>query len=330
MFVDNKTLLDQLMGKDRNAPTFKGISEQWKDPSVCKHNLVDFCPYEILYNTKVSAGNCRGTHSDVAKQQFENSVDSDRVSLTRKYELDLLTQIERIVDNVDTRVRKQLDRIRIHNKAELHFPPEKQKEIDSLNEQISIAMRQVERLAEQGLFDESGILMAKVDEMNAQASTLRKEAEARYFRHETVCSVCSAITVYSASGEDKEELINDHLGGRQHIGMERVRMKIVEIKMKYKLSLNRRDREFTPSIKLKNELKREGMELIIPPEENDNGRVRSRSPSRVSDVGANRKRRPHPRSRRPRSRSPRPSRSRSNNRNRSPSTPRSMVSVSFE
>lgn len=334
MFMDNKALLDQLMGKDRNAPTFKGIAEQWKDPSACKEFLVGFCPYEILYNTKVSVGICRGTHSDVVKQQFENSKDPQKASLNRKYELDLLTHLERIVDNVDSRVRKQMDRIRIHNKAELILPPEKQREIDEMNLQISVSIKQVEKLAEQGLFDDSAILMSKVEELNKRAAELKKDAESRYFKHETVCPLCGAITIYSASGEDKDELINDHLGGRQHIGMERVRMQIIDIKTKYRLSLSRRDREFKPSEKLQIELKREGIEVSRPidvdGEHNpDAQRDRSRSVSAITDRGDVHERH-RARHRRPRSRSPRRSRSRSPRRHRSPSTPRSMVSVTFE
>ena len=332
MFMDNKALLDQLMGKDRNAPTFRGISEQWKDPSVCKHYLVDFCPYEILYNTKVSVGNCRNSHSDVVKQQFESSTDVDKANLARKYELDLLTQLERIIDTVDSRVRKQSERIRIHNKAELRLPIEKQREIDEVNEQISISMRQVERLAEQGLLDESGILMVKVDELNKRASELKSEAEKRYFKHEAVCDTCGAITIYTATGTDKEELINDHLGGRQHLGMEKVRMKVIEIKTRRQLPLSRRDRDFRPSVKLQNEMRREGIELTIPLEAKETypdgiqGRSRSRgaaSPRASRAVGRGQKRPSRHRSRsRDRYHSPA--------RRRSPSTPRSMVSITFE
>lgn len=330
MFMDNKALLDQLMGKDRNAPTFKGISEQWKDPAVCKHYLIDFCPYEVLHNTKVSVGNCRNSHSDVVKQQFDASSDADKPNLARKYEVDLLTHLERIVDTVDSRVRKQSERIRIHNQAVLRLPAEKQREIDEVNDQISISMRQVERLAEQGLLDESGILMVKVDELNKRATDLRTEAEKRYFRHETICETCGAITIYTATGDDKEELINDHLGGRQHLGMEKVRMKVIEIKTRRKLPLSRRDRDFRPSDKLQNELRREGIEVTIPGESknDDNRRHGVLSPSRSGqrDGGDRGNRQHRSQGRRSRSRD----RYKSTSRNRSPSTPRSMVSITFE
>jgi hypothetical protein len=309
MFMDNRALLDQLMGKDRNAPTFKGISEQWKDPSMCKAYILDFCPYELFYNTKVFLGNCRGTHSDVVKHQFDTSSDKDKASLRKKYELDLLTQLERIIDSVDLRVRKQQERVQ-SKIADYRLPAEKQRELDEMNQEISISMKQVERLAEQGIFEESALLMSKVEELTRRAAEFKKQAENRYFKTESVCSVCGAVTVFSLDEHGKEELINDHLRGRQHSGMERVRMKVIELKNRHSLHLSRRDREFEPSESIQHELKREGIEVILPDKQLERSPRNNRSPRR--------------RSRSPRRReSPR-------RRARSPSTPRSMVSVTFE
>jgi len=310
MFMDNRALLDQLMGKDRNAPTFKGISEQWKDPSMCKPYILDFCPYELFYNTKVFLGNCRGTHSDVVKHQFDTSIDKDKAALRKKYELDLLTQLERIVDGVDLKVRKQQERINSRI-ADYRLPADKQSEIDEMNQQISISMKQVEKLAEQGMFDDSASLMSKVEELTKRATEFKKHAENRYFKTESVCSVCGAVTVFSLDEQGKDELINDHLRGRQHSGMERVRMKMIELKNRHKLNLSRRDREFEPSESIQHELKREGIEVIIPDKTVSPSPRPRRSPHRRS------------RSRSRRRNSPR-------RRPRSPSTPRSMASVTFE
>lgn len=310
MFMDNRALLDQLMGKDRNAPTFKGISEQWKDPSMCKAYILDFCPYELFYNTKVFLGNCRSTHSDVVKQQFETSADRDKSALTKKYELDLLTQLERIVDGVDLKVRKQKERINSRI-ADYRLPLDKQKELEEMNQEISISMKQVEKLAEQGMFSESALLMSKVEELTKRSTEFKKQAENRYFKTESVCNVCGAVTVFSLDEQGKDELINDHLRGRQHSGMERVRMKMIELKTKHNLNLSRRDRDFEPSESIQHELKREGIEVIIPEKSTE------RSPPRHF-------------LRRSRSRSRRRASPRHHRRARSPSTPRSMVSVTFE
>ena len=354
MFRDNKALLDQLMGKDRNAPTFKGIAEQWKDPTMCKPYILEFCPYELFNNTKMFLGNCRCTHSDIVKQQYESSTDKDKSTLTRKYELDLLTHLELIIDSVDSRVRKHQERINATT-IEFRLPPERERELDDMNKDISLSMKQVEKLAEQGLLEESSLLMSKVEELNKRVAERRKELESKYFKKEAVCDVCSALSIFGIEEDGSAERINDHLRGRQHSGVERTRMKIVEIKQKYKLPMSRRDRQFVPSETIQHELKREGIEVVVI---EDNGsepeapapvnrdrqgharRSRSRSdrrrgPGRRSPSPRDRRRepyRPRPRSSRSRSRSvekrTRPISRRS--RSASSSSAKSMVSVTFE
>jgi hypothetical protein len=322
--MDNRSLLDQLMGKDRNAPTFKGITEQWKDTTMCKPYILDFCPYDILYNTKISIGTCRHTHSDVVRNQFESSLDKDKSALQKKYELDLLTNLERIVDNIDGRVRKQADRIRLSNRTDLVLPSDKQTALDEMNSEISVSMKQVEKLAEQGLFDDSSLLMSKVEELTKRANEFRQTAEDRYFKRETVCEVCSAVTTFKASGEGKDELIREHLRGRQHSGMELIHAKIIEIKTHHCIKLSRRDREFVPTEGVQNERRGPNEDARIPIDLVDHDhddlsvnvkQSRSRG-DRVQSVTALRGRQK--------------SRSRSPRRPRSPSTPRSMVSVTFD
>ena len=310
------------MGKDRNKPTYRGISEQWKQHEMCKPYLLDFCPYELFSNTKMYLGSCKGTHSDVVKQQFESSNDGDKASLIRKYELDFLTQLERILDNIEVRYRKAKDRIG-NQKVVKTLPAEHQAELDGMNEEISVSMKQVEKYAEQGRLEESALLMSKVEELTTRANERKRELENRYFISETVCEVCSALSTFSVTADG---WIDDHLRGRQHTGSERVRMKVIEIKNKYKLPLARRDRDFTPSESLKHELKQEGREIVTADLENGELDLERITPPRRSRSRSHRgRRRQERRSRRsitPDTRLPR--------RSRSVSSSRSMVSVTFE
>ena len=311
--MDNKALLDQLMGKDRNVPTRKGFTEQWKDPSMCKPYILDFCPYELFSNTKLYLGNCRQTHSDIVKQQYESSQDIEKPTLTRKYELNLLTQLERILDTVDTRIRKSNERIGVR-KTEFKLPADKQSELNRLHHEISVSMKQVEKLAEQGLLEESASLMSKVEELNNRATERKKELELRYFISEIVCEVCSTVSTCSVTQEG--EWIDDHLRGRQHTGVERARAKVIEIKTKCNLPLSRRDREFKPSETIQHALRSEGKEVVIV----DDG-IEAMSPR---SARPNHKRRSRSRS------DQRRQKRRYSRRSRSPSTPKSLVSVTFD
>lgn len=246
MFMDNKALLDQLMGKDRNASTFKGLREQWKDSSMCKAYLLDFCPHELFYNTRMFIGNCQKTHSDVVKHQYEISEDLEKSSWTRRSELDLLSQLEKIIDSVDHKIRRQRHRVNA-SVPEYRLSAEKESLLEELNLQISLGMKQVEKLAEIGQFDESTLLMAKVNELTAQASDIQKDKYSQVVKKEIVCDVCGVLTGAGVDEDGRPERPHDHVRGKQHSGMELIRRKVIQIKRKFKINLNARDKAFSDS-----------------------------------------------------------------------------------
>ena len=246
MFMDNKALLDQLMGKDRNTSTFQGLREQWKDSSMCRSYLLDFCPHELFNNTRMSIGVCSRTHSDVVKQQYEASTDPEKSGWTRKTVLDLLSQLERIIDTIEQKIRRQRERVNA-NVPEYRLSIEKAEKLKELNLQISLGMKQVEKLAESGQFDESTLLMAKVTELSNQARDISEDKYSQVVKKEVVCAVCGVLTGAGVDEDGRPERPHDHIRGKQHSGMELVRLKVIEIKDKFKLSKSARDKSFEPS-----------------------------------------------------------------------------------
>ncbi len=294
--MSNKALLDQLMGSDRNESSFKGLREQWKDESMCKPYLMDFCPFEIFYNTKMFLGNCSKTHSDIVRTQFESSTDVEKTTLVRKYEFDLLSHLERIVDNVERKVNRQKGRINA-SVPEFRISESKESEIAELNNQVSVSIKEVERLAESGQFEESTVLMAKVGEIQNRIKQLSEDKFAKYVKKEVVCEVCGVLIGAGVDEEGRPERAHDHIRGKQHMGMERIRLKIIELKGKHKIRKSRRDTEFVPSEELTKEMVREGFDVpvtvtenveegdAVEPEPNDrtfkmHRRERSRSPEK--------------------------------------------------
>jgi len=279
------------MGADRNESTFKGLREQWKDDCMCKPYLMDFCPYELFYNTKMFLGNCSKTHSDIVRTQFEGSSDAEKLSLVRKYEYELLTHLEKIVDTVERKVLRQKDRINAaipqHRVSET-----KEAEIAELNQQVSVSIKEVERLAESGQFEESTILMGKVSELQNRIKELSEDKFAKYVKKEIVCEVCGVLIGADVDAEGRPERAHDHVRGKQHMGMERVRLKIIELKSKHKIRKSRRDTDFVPSVELTKEMEREGLEVPVAVEEEDG--VES---GEISEVHEHRHERNRPRSR---------------------------------
>jgi hypothetical protein len=102
--------LDQLMGKDRNYPLHVRLQmrDHFNDPDVCKFNLLGFCPHDLFPNTKHDQGPCQLRHDDFLKEMFEN--DPDRADYAKQYEVELIDCLQRIVANVDLKIKKSLAR----------------------------------------------------------------------------------------------------------------------------------------------------------------------------------------------------------------------------
>jgi hypothetical protein len=66
-----RALLDELMGKNRNAlPTQASKGTHFSDPEVCKNFLVQFCPHQLFINTKSDLGTCSKLHDEHLKSQY--------------------------------------------------------------------------------------------------------------------------------------------------------------------------------------------------------------------------------------------------------------------
>lgn len=56
--MDNKAILDELMGKDRNELPSKRKNKgvHFSDPEICKNYICGFCPSDLFTNTKSDLG----------------------------------------------------------------------------------------------------------------------------------------------------------------------------------------------------------------------------------------------------------------------------------
>ena len=73
-----RTLLDQLLGKDRNLTHIERqaykATLQWNDSKVCPYFLVGVCPYETFNHTKSDLGNCTRIHDLILQTNFKRQI----------------------------------------------------------------------------------------------------------------------------------------------------------------------------------------------------------------------------------------------------------------
>lgn len=137
-----RALLDELMGKHRNLPADQrpAVAMKWSDPQVCMWYNLGFCPHDLFVNTKSDLGPCDKEHDDKLRMDWEVESSADP-KLLLQYERKYLAYLERLLSDVDRRIRSHNDRLRTELKIDLE--PEVQQQVDEISRQIGALVQQV-------------------------------------------------------------------------------------------------------------------------------------------------------------------------------------------
>eukprot|EP01102_Stenamoeba_stenopodia_P009430 TRINITY_DN2778_c0_g1_i4.p1 TRINITY_DN2778_c0_g1~~TRINITY_DN2778_c0_g1_i4.p1 ORF type:complete len:327 (-),score=57.16 TRINITY_DN2778_c0_g1_i4:187-1101(-) len=226
-----RALLDELMGKDRNLlPNEKPKrTVHFTDPDVCKHYLVAFCPNDLFINTKSDLGPCTKLHDPVCKDEYQQARDRERY----RYEEDFLAYLERLISDLDKRIRRGHERLDHQDDLpEVPLSEENRLRVEKINEQIVDLLGKIQTLGEEGNIDEAEALTRQVESLKNEREDLKKGGEARSISQQEkrmkVCDVCGAFLVIGDT--DKRTL--GHMDGKQHQGYAKIREALEEFKKK--------------------------------------------------------------------------------------------------
>ncbi|XP_051122986.1 uncharacterized protein LOC127245886 [Andrographis paniculata] len=229
-----RALLDELMGSARNLTDEekKGYKEiKWDDKDVCGCYMVRFCPHDLFVNTRSDLGVCPKIHDPKLKESFENSPRHD--SFVPKFEAELAHFCEKLVSDLDRRVRR--GRERLAQDVEVPPPPpisaEKSEQLSVLEEKIKNLLEQVESLGEAGKVDEAEALMRKVELLNLEKTALTQPQQDKLLmvaqeKKMALCEICGSFLV----ANDAAERTQSHVTGKQHMGYGMVRDFLAEYK----------------------------------------------------------------------------------------------------
>ena len=67
---ENRKLLDELMGANRNGDVDEDKRHKITDANICRNFLCGFCPPELFTNTKSALATCYKVHDDVLQKEF--------------------------------------------------------------------------------------------------------------------------------------------------------------------------------------------------------------------------------------------------------------------
>ncbi|SBT80410.1 U1 snRNA associated protein, putative [Plasmodium malariae] len=218
-----RSLLDSLMGKDRNETDSKK-KHTFKDENVCKYYLIDFCPHDLFPNTKSDIGRCKNIHSEVLKEQLEN--DENYKYYLAKYQQKFMKKIVEMADIKIQRSREKLKQLSENSKN----PLDKKEKIESINSHICDLLKQAEEAGEKGDLVKGTSFNNQITTLQAEIKRLNEEPDQTSETNLKVCEVCGAMK----SIGDLIQRFENHVNGKQHLGFEKIRNTLSKLKNELK------------------------------------------------------------------------------------------------
>eukprot|EP01025_Chloroclados_australasicus_P009168 TRINITY_DN13523_c0_g2_i1.p1 TRINITY_DN13523_c0_g2~~TRINITY_DN13523_c0_g2_i1.p1 ORF type:complete len:360 (-),score=42.11 TRINITY_DN13523_c0_g2_i1:384-1370(-) len=223
------SILDELMGKERNVPLNQrsGRAIKFSDPEVCKYQLCGLCPYKLFKNTKSDLGACGYEFHEDHIEWDEVQKDWDRLKSREKarygYERDLCRFLESLIRDMDRKIEKAQERA-AQESIPKEMKPEEQSRLDEIKQKEKDAQEKAEKLAEEGDIDASMMFTQQAEQFKTQYEALHKQLT---FGDKTmeVCTVCGVFI----NSTDNDQRRQDHLNGKQYQGWKKIRAKRVEL-----------------------------------------------------------------------------------------------------
>ena len=247
-----RSILDELMGKDRDLPGKEKLKLQkhFDSSEVCKFYLLDFCPHDLFPNTKSDLGPCKRRHDQYFRQQFNK--DSNREGYQIKYEEMLMDFLEELIAEVDNKMKKSLERIEAPL-PETEKPKDVMDHIRMIDLKIQELIEAAEKFGEVGRIDDSEMVMKQIDRLKEQKNELNMFSEHPLMLKEKqmkVCEVCGAMQ----SMQDNEKRLQTHIEGKLHTGYAKIR-EYLEMLRRRKLERKLRSDEEKEKDRLQREVK---------------------------------------------------------------------------
>mmetsp|Transcript_23278 Transcript_23278/g.51401 ORF Transcript_23278/g.51401 Transcript_23278/m.51401 type:complete len:325 (-) Transcript_23278:183-1157(-) len=241
---ETRKLLDSLMGQSRNqslTEAKKNKGKNFTEEGVCKFYLLGFCPLNELAASKMlgkrNIMDCRKTHSDFLKEEYETS--SERDKYQAEYEKALLPVLEGLVREADAWVARERANVQ---KTELatpetavvnNMPPSVKEQLEQLTEDMNKMMAAAEEVAEKGDVEGSKFKVMLAGEIKAKIKELEEKYIVTYtvtHRGEEVCEICGTRT--EAATASNHARYAAHFQGKVHLGYVKIREWIKTLRKK--------------------------------------------------------------------------------------------------
>lgn len=222
-----RALLDSLMGDTRNAgkdevkKRGKDKGDGFKKDSVCKFDLVGFCPEneELFVSTKRCLGQCPKTHYEIHKTEF--NAHPDQKKFTAQYKLELLRHLTALIRRCDDFGAKES--FKNEERKQKAGDVSASADIKKVNDDISKLYAEAENYASDGQVQWSKDKVAEAEALKAKAV----EWEGKLTVPD-VCGICGGPKENDAGAEKTSRFSHD--AGKIHQGYSLIRKHYAELK----------------------------------------------------------------------------------------------------
>lgn len=235
---EQRALLDQLMGLNRNNDQKKKELEDYTDDKVCKFYLSGYCPHEMFINTKVDCGSCSKIHSDNLRLKYKSS--------KNPYKYDSL--LERDFSNRVADIDRTIKRARIKVEEEKQVDETASLEILKLRLQMKRSAEEADKCSNEGNIDKAYECVADYEAFEKEKSELYLKLTDDLIKSQAklgiditkklrVCDICGSYL----SILDSDRRLADHFMGKQHVGFQAMREVLSAIAKRKEASIYEKD-----------------------------------------------------------------------------------------
>ncbi|KAH8852351.1 Luc7-like protein 3 [Schistosoma japonicum] len=197
-----KALLDELMGKNRNACNGESSGgPHWSDDDT-------------------DLGQCPKSHDERMREAYKKSSRFNKMG----YEQDFVHYLTQLLEDVEKRIRRGHERLAVNkcvNNPDPIGASEKKEKIAALTKRINDLVKQAEELGTEGKVDQAQGVLKLCEQLKFERSQL--EGDARPGMTQTkeleVCEICGAFRIK----DDAPQRVEEHLSGKMHLGYAKIR-----------------------------------------------------------------------------------------------------------
>jgi hypothetical protein len=219
------------MGMDRDSIYDDSRKLDFKDPSICKYNLVGFCPFQEFLNTKSDIGRCKyAKHEGYLRDRYQGEERENE----EDYERELMLLLEDLLIGTEKRKVRTKEKLKSNKTNASDCNESIEEQMNGFECQLYDIFSKMEVLGMCGRVKESFNLIHEAEQIRGKLERLREQYATKSANENkmTICEVCGALLILN----ETQKRLSKHYEGKLHRGFVKLRNKLADLLIKYNIN----------------------------------------------------------------------------------------------